>query len=71
MQMIFLRFCRTVDTNEVSFCADGDEQDENVLSLLDFIVAIHVFSKSIDLERLLQQAFELMGGTEEHGISVQ
>ena len=53
MQMIFLRLSRTVDTNEISFCVDGDEQDKNALSLLDFIVAIHVFSKSIDLERLL------------------
>ena len=69
--MIFVRFCRIIDTNEVSFYADGDQENNNALSLLDFIVAIHEFSNSIDLVELLQQAFELMGGTDEHGISVQ
>ena len=69
MRMIFVRFCRIVDTNEVSFCSD--DQDKNALSLLDFIVAIHEMSNAIDLEQLLQQAFELLGGTEEHGLSVQ
>ena len=41
-----------------------------MLSLLDFIAAIHEMSAMIVLEPMLNQAFELMGGTQEAGLSV-
>ena len=40
------------------------------LSLIDFIAAIHEMSAMVAIEPMLGKAFDLMGGTEEEGISV-
>ena len=38
-----------------------------VLSLMDFIAAVHELSAVIVLDRMVDQAFVLMGGSEERG----
>lgn len=41
-----------------------------VLSLLDFIAAIHELSSGISLDKMLEQAFILMGGTQNDGLTM-
>ena len=41
------------------------------ISLLDFIAAIHEMSAMISIDQMLEQAFELLGGTEFAGLTVR
>ena len=41
-----------------------------MLSLLDFVAAIHEMSAMISKDQMLGEAFELMGGSDSAGVSV-
>ena len=48
----------------------SDNSSENVLSLLDFIVAVHELSTMVNLEQPLASAFTLLGGSDQDGVTV-
>ena len=41
-----------------------------VLSLLDFVAAIHEMSSMINIDQMIGESFELMGGSDSEGLSV-